>query len=194
MGIPTSTAETGRRFRLHFAARALRQGGVIAYPTEAVWGLGCNPWSQQAVSSLLALKGRSATQGLIVIAATLADLTPFMPPLPAATIEPAQRTWPGPVTWIVPAAPTVPEWLTGGRATVAVRVTAHPQAAALCRAFGGAIVSTSANPTRCRPARSASQVRCYFGERIAALLPGPLGGLERPTPIYDLSTGRQLRA
>ncbi len=189
---------SGRRkgaspFRLQRAAAALRAGGVVAYPTEAVWGLGCAPWQGAAVERLLALKGRPAARGLILIAADFGQLTPFLAPLPRDLAGEIHASWPGPVTWVLPAAVQTPGWLTGGRDTVAVRVTAHPVAAALCRAFGGALVSTSANRCAGRPARSASAVRRYFGARIDALVPGALGGLARATPIRDGRTGAYLR-
>ena len=189
------TADGGApsRFRAQRAARALRAGGVVAYPTEAGWGLGCDPWDEAAVGRLLALKGRPAAQGLILIAAEPGQLTPFLAPLPPERAGEIHASWPGPVTWVLPAAVEVPAWLTGGRDTIAVRVTAHPAAALLCELAGGAIVSTSANRSAGRPARSAAAVRRIFGERIDAILPGPVGDLERPTPIRDGRTGAYLR-
>ncbi|MFP4146937.1 MAG: L-threonylcarbamoyladenylate synthase [Halorhodospira sp.] len=180
-------------FRLQRAVVALRSGGVVAYPTEAVWGLGCDPWCAAAIERLLSLKGRSAMKGLILIAAEPEQLTPFLAPLPTACAVQVHATWPGPVTWVLPAAEQTPAWLTGGRESMAVRVTAHPVASALCQAFGGALVSTSANRAAGRPARNASAVRRYFGERIDALVPGAVGDLQRPTPIRDGRTGAYLR-
>ncbi len=180
-------------FRVALASRAVRDGGVVAYPTEAVWGLGCDPTDPYAVVRLLALKGRNPDQGFIVLAADESDLAGLLGPLPPEAAERMRATWPGPATWIAPAAPGVPDWLTGGRDTLAVRVTAHPTATALCRAAGGALISTSANRSGSRPARSATEVRWRFGNRIDALLPGPLGGLARPTPIRDAMTGTYLR-
>ncbi|MBK5937648.1 MAG: Sua5/YciO/YrdC/YwlC family protein [Halorhodospira halophila] len=180
-------------FRIGHAAAVLRRGGVVAYPTEAVWGLGCDPRRDDAVARLLALKGRPERQGLILIAAEPEQLGGFLAPLPEERAEEIRASWPGPMTWVLPASPRAPRWVSGGRDTVAVRVTAHPVAAALCRAFGGALVSTSANPSAGRPARSAPQVRRYFGTRIDALVPGRLGGLGRPTPIRDGRSGAYLR-
>ncbi len=181
-------------FRLGLAARCLRGGGVVAYPTEAVWGLGCDPWNEAAVDRLLELKRRRRAQGLILIAATAEQLTPLLEPLPAEQADAIRSSWPGPVTWVLPAAPQAPAWVTGGRRSVAVRVTAHPVAAALCNAWGGPLVSTSANRRCGRPARSASAVRRCFGTTIDALVPGAVGALQRPTPIRDGRTGAYLRS
>lgn len=184
-------------FRLSWCARAMRRGGVVAYPTEAVWGLGCDPWSRTAVHGLLAFKGRVAEQGLIVIGADSNSLLPFFgePTAEIASLlSRAHASSTGPTTWVVPAAAAVPAWITGVYSSVAVRITEHPPAAALCRAYGGAIVSTSANPSARRPATSASAVRRYFNNRIDGLLPGAVGPMRRPTPIQDLLTGEWLRA
>lgn len=180
-------------FRLRLAARVLRGGGVVAYPTEGVYGLGCDPLDPHAVQRVLDLKGRSARKGLILIAADYAQVRPFLQPPPKALARRLRDDWPGPVTWVLPASPAVPGWVTGGRDTLAVRVTAHPLAASLCRGFGRALVSTSANRSGGRPARSALAVRRLFGESVDLILHGPLGGLRGPTPIRDGTTGSLLR-
>lgn len=166
---------------------------MVAYPTEAVYGLGCDPLNEAAFARLLALKQRPGDKGVILIAAEEGQLRPYLGDLPEPMLQRLRQTWPGPVTWIVPAAPGVPAWLTGGRDTIAVRVTAHSMAAALCRAFGGALVSTSANRSGEEPARSAEEVRRQFGNRLDDILVGPLGGLERPTRICDARTGATIR-
>ena len=175
------------------AARVLRAGGVVAYPTEGVFGLGCDPLDPGAVQRLLDLKSRSARKGLILIAADYAQVRPFVLPPGKQLARRLRGDWPGPVTWVLPAAPGVPGWLTGGRDTLAVRVTGHPLAAALCRAFGRALVSTSANRSGGRAARSALAVRRLFGDAVDLILCGPLGGLRGPTPIRDGTTGGWVR-
>ena len=184
-------ADPAEGFRLRRAAAALHAGAVIAYPTEAVWGLGCDPGNAAAVMRLLELKGRPVDKGLILIAADAAQLRPFLAsgPLPEAVAD----SWPGPSTWLLPAAASTPQWLTGRHDTLAVRVTAHPLAAALCRAFGGPLVSTSANRAGRPPAKSALAVRRDLGDGIDLLVNGPLGGLERPTAIRDSRSGDYLR-
>jgi L-threonylcarbamoyladenylate synthase len=180
-------------FRLRAAARVLRAGGVVAYPTEGVYGLGCDPLDANAVQRLLALKSRSVRKGLILLAADYAQVRPFLLPPGKQVGRRLRKDWPGPVTWVLPAAPGVPGWLTGGRDTLAVRVTAHPLAATLCRVFGRALVSTSANRSGAAPARSALAVRRLFGDAVDLILHGRLGGLRGPTPIRDGTTGRLLR-
>lgn len=179
-------------FALQRAARVLRAGGVIAYPTEAVYGLGCDPLNQGAVEDLLAIKQRQVEKGLILIASRFEQLVPFLEAQPPEIQRQLDASWPGPVTWLVPADPSTPRWLRGRHASLAVRVTAHPLAAALCEAFGGAIVSTSANPAGRPPARSALQarIRCPGVDLIVS---GATGRLARPTPIRDAVTGRVLR-
>ncbi len=175
------------------AARQLRSGELLAYPTEAVWGLGCDPLNAQAVSAVLELKGRSASKGMILIAADFEQIEPFLD-IPSPQMRSRlMASWPGPVTWIVPASRRVPVWLRGGRDTLAVRVTAHPVASALCRVFGGPIVSTSANPSGARPARTQLKTRCYFSTSGLNFLPGSVGGLGKPTAIFDAMTGARLR-
>lgn len=180
-------------FRLREAARLLRGGAVLAYPTEAVYGLGCNPLDGPAVRRLLAIKGRPLHKGLILIAADVEQLLPFVGSLSDAQWQQVQAEWPGPVTWVLPAAPDLPAWLSGGRDTIAVRVTAHGPAAELCRAAGMPLVSTSANASGRPPARTALQARLRC-PGVDAVLAGPTGGRRRPTEIRDLGSGRQLRA
>ncbi|MDP2252538.1 MAG: Sua5/YciO/YrdC/YwlC family protein, partial [Thiobacillus sp.] len=122
----------------------LRRGGIIAYPTESCYGLGCDPRNVGALKRLIRLKGRSAAKGMLLIADRFKRLKPFVRPLHAADLARMQHSWPGPVTWVVPASAACPPLLTGGRPTIAVRVTAHPVAAHLCRSLGMALVSTSA--------------------------------------------------
>jgi L-threonylcarbamoyladenylate synthase len=168
-------------------------GGVIAYPTEAVYGLGCAPLDAHAVRRLLALKQRPEQKGLILVAASFAQLAPFVVELAPRQMQAVYASWPGAVTWLLPARRGVPAWLTGRHATLAVRVTAHPLTSALCRR-AGALVSTSANPAGLPPARSALAVRRYFGNSLDALLVGPLGQAARPSTIRDARDGRVVRS
>ncbi|MGX2039652.1 Sua5/YciO/YrdC/YwlC family protein [Methylocaldum sp. MU1018] len=181
------------KFRLRLAASRLRDGGIIAYPTEGVYGLGCNPLNRRAVLRLLALKERPAAKGLVLIAAKFDQIEPYLDIPTEFMRNRILSTWPGPVTWIIPAAGWVPAWLRGAHASVAARVTAHPEAAALCRAFGGPIVSTSANKSGQPPARTPVAVRKHFSTNHVLLIPGRLGGRRGPTAIYDASTGARLR-
>lgn len=175
------------------AVSALRRGGVIAYPTEGVWGLGCDPFNPDAVAKILELKRREVTKGLILVAATIEQCEPYLSELTLAQRDLLRGSWPGPQTWVVPHGATLPDWVTGYKATVALRVSAHPIVAALCRAFGGPLISTSANPSGRVPARNSLQVRRYFSDRLDYILPGKLGGQLGPTPIRDIVSGKMLR-
>ena len=182
------------RSPLRRACQVIKDGGVIAYPTEAVFGLGCDPGREAAVKRILAIKSRDAAKGLILIASRIEQLLPFLAPLTDEVRNKLQASWPGPVTWVVPAAPNTSAWLSGGRDTLAVRVTAHPVARQLCEITGRALVSTSATQSDRAPARSALQVRLRLRNKIDYIVPGAVGGLSKPTEIRDVRTGRVLRA
>lgn len=174
--------------------RVLAASGVIAYPTEAVFGLGCEPMDADACERIFELKRRDPGKGLILVAAAFEDLRPYVAPVSAAEQARAEARWPGPVTWLFPAAEDCPRWLTGRFSTIAVRVTAHPLAAELCRLWGGPLVSTSANSAGRPPARSALAVRRAFPRGVDLILDAPLGTAARPSMILDLHSGAQLRA
>lgn len=181
-------------WHLNQAVRALNNGGVIAYPTEAVWGLGCDPFDAEAVARLLRLKRRPMHKGLILVAAELSQIRPLLAALDARQRQQLDETWPGPVTWLLPdPADWVPAWVKGRHDSVAVRVSDHPGVRALCNAFGGPIVSTSANPSTAQPARSRLKVSAYFGCRVDYIVPGKLGGLDRPTQIRDIGSNKFIR-
>lgn len=180
-------------FHLRTARRLIKAGGIVAYPTEAVYGLGCDPLNPRAVMRLLALKQRPWQKGLILVASNREQLLPYLQPIAPAVEDKLARTWPGPVTWLLPAFPEVPYWLRGEHETLAVRITAHPEAAALCNAIGGPIVSTSANLAGHPPARSALEVRLALGEHVDYILHGPLGEQRQPTEIRDAMTGQVVR-
>ena len=175
------------------AAIALRSGDLIAYPTEGVYGLGCDPFNEAAVMRLLALKGRPVEKGLILVAAERAQIEALVSLDAVPTKAQILAGWPGPVTWTLPATERVPVWIRGRFDTVAVRVSAHPVVQRLCRAFGGPLVSTSANPAGKPPALSCDQVADYFPDQLAGCVTGELGGQSGPTPIFDARTGQALR-
>ncbi|CAM3347467.1 L-threonylcarbamoyladenylate synthase [Halomonas lysinitropha] len=176
------------------AVAALHAGGVIAYPTEAVWGLGCDPDDDAALTRLLHLKAREPAKGVILVAANIGQFAPWLEGLPADQQASLAASWPGPQTWLVPDNGRSRALVRGDHDRVALRVSDHPLVVALCEAFGGPVVSTSANRAGEPPAMSAEQVRAAFGDELDAVLDGPLGGLERPSTIRDLVTGRVLRS
>jgi L-threonylcarbamoyladenylate synthase len=181
-------------WRLREAVRCFHRGGVIAYPTEAVYGLGCDPLDWLAVERILEIKRRPLDKGLILIGADFEQLRPYVKHLSEEAMNPLFNSWPGPTTWLLPAADHTPPWLRGEHETLAVRVTAHPIAAALCRACESPLVSTSANIGGHPPARSALQVRSRLGGRVDCVISGSVGDLSKPTVIRDAASGRTIRS
>lgn len=177
------------------ALPVLHAGGVIAYPTEAVWGLGCDPSNEAAVMKLLALKQRPVEKGMILIAADAAQLDGWvrLDVLADERRHAVLESWPGANTWIVPAGPRAPRWITGAHEGVAVRVSAHPLVRALCEAWGSPLVSTSANLAGQPPARSRDQLDPALLAQLDGLLDGATGGLAQPTRIRIAATGQVLR-
>ena len=181
-------------WHLKQASRALSHGGVIAYPTEAVWGLGCDPWDPIAVSKLLKLKQRSVEKGLILIAADLDQLGPLLGSFSVSECKLIEQETSAPITWLIPDdADVIPAWIKGAHSEVAIRVSAHSVAKSLCQYYGGMLVSTSANYQGGDAARSYGEVRDLFGRNLDYLLPGALGGYTRPSEIRSLRTGEVLR-
>lgn len=173
----------------------LQSGGVVAYPTEAVWGLGCDPSNEAAVMKLLALKQRPVEKGMILVAASPAQLEGWvrLDALDADRRQAVLDSWPGANTWIVPAGERAPRWITGEHTGIAVRVSAHPLVKALCEAWGGPLVSTSANLAGEPPARSRDQLDPALLKQLDGLLDGTTGGLAQPTRIRVAATGEVLR-
>lgn len=179
-------------WRARQAARVVAAGGVIAYPTEGVWGLGCDPWNGEAVMRLLELKDRPMEKGLILIAADIAQFDFLLHDLPDVWRERLAQSWPGPYTWLVPHQGRLPQWITGQHDSVALRVTDHPLVCQLCE-LTGPLVSTSANPAGRPAARSALRVRQYFDQRLDLIVTGKLGGRRNPSLIRDLRSGDVVR-
>ncbi|WP_372522331.1 L-threonylcarbamoyladenylate synthase [Sulfuricaulis sp.] len=175
--------------RLIQAARIIKNGGVVAYATEYCFGFGCDPMNRSAVLRLLRIKRRTSDKGLILIAADVDQLDSYVDNIPA----PVLATWPGPHTWLLAPRAGVPGWIMGKHPRIAVRVTAHPQAAALCRAAGMAIISTSANHSSGAPTRSYRETLRRFKGEVDYVLPGMVGDASAPTPIRDAASGELIR-
>jgi len=190
---PDNVPDSRTALRVAEAARALHAGGIVAYPTEGVYGLGCLPTDLDAVERLLRIKRRSWRKGLPLIAASLEQLAPFVTIPDHGRHEEILASWPGPVTWVLPARSETPALLTGGRNTLAVRITGHEISRALCLQAGTPLISTSANRAGRPPLLSARAVRLALGGEVDYVLAGPLGGLENPTAIRDGLTGAYLR-
>lgn len=180
---------------LNKAVEALKQGALIAYPTEAVYGVGCDPKQPDALEKLISLKKRDPSKGLILIASSFTQLESYLADIEQQDATYAKKTWPGPVTWVWPVnnIKQIPVLLTGKHQTIAVRVTNHPIASALCQRFQGPIVSTSANVEGGIPARTAQQVTDIFSNKIDVIIDGRVGELDEPTKMYDVLTRKTLR-
>ncbi len=180
------------RWQLQQAARTIRQGGIIAYPTEAVWGLGCDPWNEQAVQRILALKQRPQHKGVILVAADMQQFDWLLQGLTPEQLQLLEDSWPGPNTWLVPHQGRIPGWICGRHASVALRVSDHPLVQALCR-LSGPLVSTSANPAGRPAATSRLRIEQYFHRQLDGVLNAPLGQRQQPSTIRDLHSGHVLR-
>ena len=167
----------------------LSLGGVVAYPCEGVFGLGCDPFSQAAVERLLEIKGRQSNKGFILLIAHWAQAAPYID-LPLKHIE---KTLQDSVhtTWVFPATSEVPSWISSNQ-KVAFRVIALPSVRKICETFGP-LVSTSANLPGEDPARSIEMVRKYFGDRLDGIFPGDIGSFQGPSRIVDVLTQEVLR-
>ncbi|KAB7895043.1 L-threonylcarbamoyladenylate synthase type 1 TsaC [Rouxiella sp. S1S-2] len=181
-------------FNIPAVLQALKHQQVVAYPTEAVFGLGCDPDSEQAVEALLALKQRPRDKGLILIADSYEQLLPYIDEstLSAERLQQIFASWPGPVTWVMPAKASTPQWLTGRFTSLAVRVSDHPLVKDLCRQYGKPLVSTSANLSGQLPCRTAAEVKLQFGPHFP-VLEGEVGGRQNPSEIKDATTGELIR-
>lgn len=175
---------------------ALQQAQVVIYPTEAVWGIGCDPKSEVAVQNLLEIKQRPVEKGLILIANDYGQLLPYVADdkIPMDKRSEIFSSWPGPVTFLMPAAKNAPAWITGGSELIACRVTAHPTVKRMCKEFGGAIVSTSANLTGEPTPESIKELQQLFGDKVGAYVDEPLGGNKTPSKIINALTGEVLRS
>lgn len=171
----------------------IKKGGIIAYPTEGVWGLGCDPFNEKSVYKILALKSREVDKGLVLVAANLDQIKPLLNTLPQSARDLLESSCPGPDTWLIPDTDQViPQWIKGNFDTVAIRVSKHPLVKSLCERVG-LLVSTSANPSSREPARSQKEVELYFGDQDIFIVPGELGGQIKPSRIRDLLSQEVIR-
>lgn len=172
----------------------IQNGGVIAYPTEGVYGLGCDPLQEKAVEKILKLKARPKEKGLILVASDIYQLQDFLAPLSPETFKRIQTSWPGPITWVCPVSDKAPAWIKGAHETIAVRVSAHPIVQTLCQACGHALVSTSANLSGEVAATTQKEVETQFKNQLDHIVIGKIGNLKQATPIYDALTTACIRA
>ncbi|WGE75779.1 Sua5/YciO/YrdC/YwlC family protein [Actinobacillus equuli] len=167
----------------------LKQNSVVAYPTEAVFGLGCNPNNESAVRALLKLKKRPEEKGLILIAPTKELLLPYIDESKLTAVHwqifetPSEQA----ITWVMPAKKEVPQYLTGQFDTIAVRLCRIPAVIELCERTGFALTSTSCNLTGQEPCRTADEVKLQFGVDFPVLEADTVGKTN-PSEIRDIFT------
>jgi len=178
---------------LEEAAAVIAQGGIVAYPTESCYGLGCDPRLAPSVRRLLGIKRRSIDKGVILVGADWSQLSVYVDCSHREAIARAQESWPGPYTWLLPGEGRTPYWIRGDHPKVAVRVTSHPGAAALCRHARRALVSTSANRQGFPPASTFKEVSRTLGDEVDYILRGRVGQLSAPTTITDALSGDLIR-
>ena len=175
------------------ATTLLRSGGVIAYPTESVFGLGCLASLPQSIERLLAIKGRDSSKGLIVAGAELAHFSQWIEPLSPTEIQQIRAIPHRPTTWLVRAKKTTSTLLTGNSSLLAIRISQHPVIQAFCHELGEGIVSTSANLSGKSPARHAPQIDATLARQLDFIVDEACGDHTKPSRICDLATGRVLR-
>lgn len=180
-------------WRYRLIAKRLREGVVLAYPTEGVWGLGCLPEDQSSVEKILSLKGRSWRKGLILVGSSLEQLVPYIDEITQSERRLLASVWPGPVTFLVPKSKLTPIWISGDSDHVAIRVSAHSVVQGICSEVRQPIVSTSANPAGKPPAKNKLRLKQYFGDSIDEIVPGSLGGEPGPSEIRYLRGSTLLR-
>ncbi len=179
-------------YRWRQAAAVLREGGLIAYPTEGVYGLGCNPFDYSSVCALLELKNRPIEKGLILAAGDISFFSFLLNQLQPEEIKKITASWPGPVTWVIPHFGLIPHWISGGKDSVAIRVSRHSAIKGISYYFKSPIVSTSANFSGLAPARSYYQLKT-MRKKLNYIVPGRLLTPGVPSIIVDLRSGCTLR-
>ncbi len=178
---------------IYKAVDILKHGGIIAYPTEAVYGLGCLPEHIPAIKRLLQIKQRSKEKGLILLASQWVQIEPYISELPTELRDKMNASWPGPITWLVPSAPTTSSWITGEFNSVAVRISAHSIVQEICQQSQSAIISTSANISNQAMIYNAQEVQHSFAKSIDGIIDAPLGKSTRPSQIIDVMTDQIIR-
>ena len=180
-------------FAIQKAISTLKNDGVIAYPTEAMFGLGCNIYSDKAVTKILDIKQRSYDKGLIIVASSWNQVESLTTPIPKKNYDTIFKSWPGHNTWVFPASLNAPRKITGKHKTIAIRISNHPTIRLLCDEFKGPIVSTSANIQGKEPALTATEVKDIFKEKIDYIVQGEIGDKTKASTITSAVSLEKLR-
>jgi len=179
-------------FHIRLAAHHVRHGGVIVYPTETVYGLGCDPFNEPAVDYLNFLKQRTPEKGLILLAGSLQQLELCIDipddPCRAKILSNEQ-----PTSWIVAAKNNLPSWITAKNGSVAVRISKHPVVTQLCSLLGFPLVSSSANPGGGKPAENMLQIQNYFHNQVHTILTSNIPASGTPSTLKHLTNNKIFR-
>lgn len=181
------------RWPIYQAGLILQTSGVIAYPTETVWGLGCDPFDGAALTRIMSIKQRDAHKGLILVGANIEQFAFLLEGLAPELIEKIRTPSNRPTTWLVPHNGKVHPLVHGQFSTVAIRISSHPIVKTLCEQIGGPIVSTSANESGKPTLKNALQIQKFLGPKLDFILSGPLGSHQQASRIIDLHSGRIIR-
>lgn len=180
--------------QIQLAGRYLEQGKLLAYPTESVWGLGCDPYNSAAVLRMLQIKDRPVEKGVILVISDVSQIAPLFRSLSAKQQTKITQDHSDPITWLIPDPDNlIPPWIKGDHQTVAIRLSQHPTVQALCREFGKPIVSTSANHSGQTAIKSRIKLFNEFAGKIDFFVAGILGSEKKPSQIRDLLTGEIIR-
>lgn len=179
--------------QLNQAVDTVKSGGIIAYPTESVYGLGCNPFDEKAVKNLLLLKKRNVNKGLILIASHVRQILPLIKPIESNDLARALKTWPGHHTWIFPKSKFVPTWISGHYNSVAIRVSNHPVVIQLCQKLNSPLVSSSANISKQGVLNSIKDIKSLFGDKIGFYVAASTGKEANPSTIRDAHSNTIIR-
>ncbi len=179
-------------WHLKKAVNFLRQGGVLAYPTETVWGLGCLPFYQNSVERIFAIKGRNANKGLILVASNIQQLNHWFLPLSKQELNQLSERTTVPTSYLIPASASAPHWLTGGKPNLAVRFSSHPWVKALCDEVG-LLVSTSCNKSGYQAKTTRQACVAHFQQQVEWVTPGKALQIAPASRLIELKTGKILR-
>ena len=171
------------------AMAALREGGVVAFPTDTLYGLGACAYNEGAIEQIFAIKGRPPSMALPLLLAEVSQLGEVAAMVPEVAWTLAHRFLPGPLTLVLTKAPHIPDRVTGGGPTVAVRIPDHPVPRNLVRHLGAPITGTSANRSGAPPARTPQEVLAQLGESVSIIIDGGECPIGSPSTVVDCSQG-----
>ncbi len=175
------------------ASNLLHDGEIIIYPTESIYGIGCDPWNESSVNKIYEIKNRPSNKPMIIVGSDIAQIEKLVDvrSLNRSVID----SWPGHSTWLIPSNKSCPPWLKDAiTAKVAIRISEHETVKKLCIDFGKPLISTSANLSEVLPSKDKAEIEKIFSSSIEYIVEGLLGGSESPSIIRDMLTGEIVRS